>query len=674
MGAILRFLMRHLKLIQISLLIILCLGVYASSCKNGFIWDDDDYVYNNSYIQNAEGLKYIWLSRKTPQYYPIIFTMFWLEHKLWGLNPFGYHVVNLIFHIINALLLFLILQKLCPGFAFPVALLFAIHPIQVETVAWITERKNIMALFFFQLALLAYLRFDRVGNIKSYLIVIGFFICALLSKSISVCFVFIPVLYKWFKDNKVNFREIKISLPLIFIGFLAAINTIYMEFYHVGARGVDWSLSLLGRFILSGRIALFYIYKVCFPFKFMFFYPRWSVDVTIWWQWIFSISVISFLIFLFYYRRHIGRAAIVLFSFYIISIFPALGFFNVYPMIYSFVADHFSYLSMPWLLLLICSSTYFIFDKLSNRFLFLKSYLGKISGWLIFSIIIISMCVKSQALTRNYNNIFIFWKDSIAKNPQSWMAYNNLGLAYARAGKDQEAIANYKKSIEINPKYVQAYNNLGLAFGRRGEHKQAIDYYRKALEINPDSAETYNSLGLIYDSLGEFNKARGYYEKSIEIKPNYIYAYNNLGLLYDSLGQQSKAVVVLIKAIKINSNYAEIYNTLGIVNYHQEKYKEAVSNYQRAIEIDFNFADAYYNLGVVYVSLGEHKKAINNFKKSIEIYPSFAKAYYNLGAVFLRIHQYAKAEINLNKARNLFQSQQDYKRAQMASEILNKIP
>jgi hypothetical protein len=298
------------KLFQVILIVFLCLLIYVPSLKNGFIWDDDDYVFKNPWIKNPEGLKVIWFTHETPQYYPLVFTTFWLEYKLWGLNPVGYHTVNLILHILNALLVFWLALKIYPRLAFIAALLFAIHPIQVETVSWITERKNLLSLFFVLGAMLAYLRFDHTRKMKDYLLPVGMFVCAILSKSVAVCFIFVPVLYEWWQCGRITWRKVRLSLVFILTGFLSALYTLYLEFYHVGAHGRAFTLPFLERLMVSGRIIFFYMYKLLFPFNFMFFYPRWAVNTAIWWQWLFPLAVGLILGALIYYRKTIGRGGI----------------------------------------------------------------------------------------------------------------------------------------------------------------------------------------------------------------------------------------------------------------------------------------------------------------------------------------------------------------------------
>lgn len=542
MNFYIKFLQYNKKILQLSLLVFFCLIIYVPSLQNGFIWDDDTNLYKNPWIQKTEGLRDIWLTNKMYQYYPIHFTTFWLEHKLWGLNPFGYHTINLILHILNALLFFWIATKFFPKIAFISTLLFAIHPVQVETVAWITERKNLLSLFFFLLAILAYLRFDRTRRIRDYLFTVGMFVCALLSKPIAVCFISIPVLYKWWRDGKVTWREIRISIVFLVLGLLLAVYTLYLEFYHVGARGSVFDLTFSERFILSGRIIVFYLYRIISPFNFMFFYPRWIINTKIWWQWMFPFAVMLVLGALVIYRKKIGRGILALFVFYIISIFPVLGFINVYGMRFSFVADHFSYLSTPALLLLLCASITFFLDKLNNKFqlLYFVSYI--ILKRTIFIFIVLYLCSESLILTRNYRNEITLWSNLIRENPSSWAAYSNLAAEYSDIGKNEEAIVLCEKAIELDPTIHYTYYTLGNAYNKIGKKKDAIEAYKKAIQIFPGYLEAVNNLASVYVDLGELNEAIELWEKGVQLSPSFSIAHFNLATFYYQQGKYDLAV------------------------------------------------------------------------------------------------------------------------------------
>ncbi|MFC1514923.1 tetratricopeptide repeat protein, partial [Candidatus Omnitrophota bacterium] len=635
----------YTRYLHVALIIILSLGVYVSSLGNGFIWDDDQYLYDNPLVQDSQGLKDIWFSYKTPQYYPLVFTTFWVEHKLWGLDPFGFRLVNMILHILNALLVFAILCRLYPRLAFLVALLFAIHPIQVETVAWITERKNLLCLFFFLSTFFCYLRFERTRTKGHYLQTLLLFICALLSKSVSVCFVAVPVLYRWWKKAEVSGRDILLLLPFAGLGLLGVVNTIYLELYRVGSSWDTWTLSFLERLILSGRILLFYIQKLVAPFEFIFFYPRWNIDTTQWWQWLFILASILLGGLLFTLRRRIGRGGSALFFFYVISIFPALGFITVYPMKYSFVADHFSYLSTPTLLLLICGSAAFFVDALNKRFPFLRSKAPRFLAYSLVGIAAILLCVKSISLTKSYRDELTLWQETIAKNPDAWMAYNNLGALYRKKGDFQKGITNLIKATQIKPDYAEAYYNLGNLYQEIGEPAKAITLYKTAIKVRPTYVEAHNNLGIVYYDTGKYEEAIHLHTKTIELKPDHAKAYSNLGLSYQAIGEGQQALNLFKKAIHLSPGrpQAYMYNNLGIVYKDAKKLKEAKTLFEKAIELDSGYAHAYYNLATVQYMLGKQEEAIGLFKRTLTIDPDYGLAYLNLSMAYLARKEYVLA-------------------------------
>jgi len=615
------------KYFYLFLIICFCLIIYLPSLWNGFIWDDDTNLYKSQWIQDG-GLRVIWLSDKMYQYYPVSFTSFWLEHKLWGLKPFGYHFVNLLLHILNAILVFWAVKKLYPRLALAVALLFAVHPIQVETVAWITERKNLLSLFFFLSAILAYLRFDRTRMIRHYLVTAAMFILALLSKSIAICFIFFPVLYKWWKDGRLTLRELKLSLTFTAIGLISSLYTLYLEFYRVGAQGRDFGLNLAQRFLLSGRVIFSYIYKLIFPFKFMFFYPPWTVDAHIWWQWLFPLAAIFLTSILFIYRQKLGRGALALFAFYVISIFPVSGFLNVYGMRFSYVADHFAYLSTPVLLLLICAGVVFSLDKLKNRFRLLAAPICAPLGRGIFTLIIIYMCIQSMALTRNYKDKFTLWSNLVKENPKSWIAYNNLGAAYANMGNLQEAVRLYRKAIEIKPDYGDAYDNIGMAYANMGKAQEALALY-KTMALDPHFAHValvHYRLGNLYFKTGRYEDAIDEYKRSIGLcgKTRRLVsiaqeAYYNLGNAYYNIGKKQDAIEAYKEAVRIGQPNLQALNNLASVLADSGEIDKAIGLWEKAVQLDPHFATAHFNLAVFYFHNKKYDLAIRHCDKVIAL-------------------------------------------------------
>lgn len=384
---------------------------------------------------------------------------------------------------------------------------FAIHPIQVETVAWVTERKNILSLLFFFMSFHFYLNFDETQKKRSYMFSLLFFSLALLSKSVAICFVAIPILYKWWKNNSVCIKEILITIPFFVMGLLAGINTAYQEIYYCGAKGENFNLGIMDHLVLSGRIIWFYLYKIVAPFEFIFIYPRWEIAAHQIWQWSYFLMVAVFLGIFFLKRKMLGRGAIVLFTFYLVSIFPALGFINIAFMRLSFVADHFSYMSSPVLILFICSILLWIYRKIKIKFSVTVEKQFKTIGYVLIGTIIILLSFKSWALTRNYQNIFTLWSDVVENNSNARMAYTNLGYFYEQRGDIKEAICCFEKAAEISPKDKDVYEDLVLCYTKIGEISKVICNGEKALELGSKRGLVYKALSLAYYSVGDYDKA-----------------------------------------------------------------------------------------------------------------------------------------------------------------------
>jgi hypothetical protein len=299
---------------QTLLLVLLVFIMYFPVLKADYIWDDDAYVVNNSNLQNAQGLVRIWLEPKTsPQYYPLVFSTFWIERQLFGLNPHISHLINICLHILNALILWVLLRKLGLEAAFFIALAFALHPVHLESVAWISERKNVLSAFFYLFSMLAYLVYSlprkmivakaRFRSIVLYLTSIFLFVCALMSKTVTATLPVILLFILWWKKDKLKKWDWLAISPLFILGIVFGLSTVWLEVHHVGALGDEWNLSLVGRFLLAGRAIWFYIGKLIWPNALSFIYPRWSIDPGNILQFIYPLSILAYGLALWFFRK-----------------------------------------------------------------------------------------------------------------------------------------------------------------------------------------------------------------------------------------------------------------------------------------------------------------------------------------------------------------------------------
>jgi len=639
---------------QGGLIILLVFLAYLPTLRGGFIWDDDSYVTHNPTLHDLGGLQRIWFKvGAVPQYYPLVHTTFWLEYHLWALNPIGYHLINVLLHAVAAILLWQVLRRLQAPGAWLAAVIFALHPVEVESVAWVTERKNVLSAVFYFAAALAYLRFvawekpDRPNRFRWhwYLGALVLFLAALLSKTVTCSLPAVLLLVCWWKKGRVQRGDVMPLLPFFVVGVALGLLTAWMEKHHVGARGADWSLTFADRCLIAGRALWFYAGKLVWPAPLTFIYPRWEIEPAVWWQWLFPIAAAGVVAGLWLARRRIGKGPLVAVLFFAGTLGPALGFVNVYPMRYSFVADHFQYLASVGLIILFAAGL--------NR-----------APRVIPATLVVLLGALTWQQTGIYRDLETLWRDTLAKNPGCWMAQNNLGTVFADKGRYDEAIKYYRKAIQLNPNFSEAQYGLGLAFAAQGRLDEAIENYRKAIQINPDYRDALNDLGNALASKGRFDEAIGNYRKAIRINPNYAEARYNLGNALAAQGQLDEAIENYYKAIRINPNYAEAQNNLGIALADKGRFGEAIEAFRKAIQSKPDFSEALNNLGGVLLNQGRFDEAIENYRKAIQSKPNFSEALNNLGTTLAAQGRYDEAIENYRKA---IQSKPDF------SEALNNL-
>jgi protein O-mannosyl-transferase len=512
-----------------GLLTLLLFTAYFPVLQNGFIWDDDRHLTANPFVTNFEGLKPLWLDvRSTQQYYPLISTSFWMEYRLWGPNPLGYHINNVLLHAMNAIILWRILVFVGIPAAWLVSAVFALHPVHVESVAWITERKNLLSGFFYLLSLYTFLRFYFPGQsvfsneklIKNrsgllYGISLFFFICALFGKSLTCTLPAVVLLLFWWKQNHIDLKVTQLMVPYFFFGLCLAILTIWLEKVNAGALGSEWDYSFWDRFIIAGRALWFYIGKLFWPFPIIFTYPMWSIDDSVLWQYLYPFTFLLFILVLWALRKKIGRGPLTAILFFAGSVLPALGFFNIYYMRFSLVSDHFIYLPSIGILLIAVVGI----NRLTKK---------------AFPVFAISLLIGLGHLTWKqvpiFKNDFALWSDTVEKNPNAWMAQYNLANVFIAEQKIEEAIVHYREAIRIKPDFALAPFNLGNALLAQKNAQEAIIQYQTSIRIKPEFVDAYNNLGVALLSEGKTQQAITQFQRALALKPDFADARKNLDI------------------------------------------------------------------------------------------------------------------------------------------------
>jgi tetratricopeptide (TPR) repeat protein len=455
------------------LLICAAVTAYIPAIKGGFVWDDDAHIVNNANLRSMKGLWQMWRNPRSiqaRQVYPLTFTTFWIEYQIWGDNPLGYHLTNVVIHCLNALLLWGILFKLrIPG-AWVAACVFALHPVGVESVAWISERKNVLSGLWYFIAFFLFLKFLEKQRSVYYVCSLFSYFLALTAKTMTCSLPVALWIGIWWQKGRLARKDVYLGLPFFLIGIPLGLYTAWLERYHVGAMGAAWDLSFWQRLLIASRAWWFYIGKLLWPARLTFIYPRWEISVGSLSQWGFVLAAVAAVLACWLLRKRIGRGPISGLLFYTVTIFPALGFFNIYPMRYSFVADHFQYLAGLGIIV----PTVGIGSYLLSQFQYEKSAVA-------LSVVIMTILT---ALTWRQGFVYkdkqTLWEDTISKNPTAWMAYNNLGIVYYDQGKVEGAIEAFRRAIELNPGDPDPHNNLGIAYGKKGLLQDAYREIKKA--------------------------------------------------------------------------------------------------------------------------------------------------------------------------------------------------
>lgn len=616
--------------IKLLSLVILVFVSYSPVINGEFIWDDDTFLTNNPIMTKPDALKRFWASTESPDYFPLVSTSLWLQRLLWGLDPVGYHVFNIIIHTFNAIALWFLLCKLKFRFAWMAAAIFALHPVHAESVAWITEIKNLQSTLFFFLTLICYLNFLEKQKRGWYIASLLLYLMALFSKTSVVMLPLILLLYHWWEDSSLKQKYITNSIPFFVFSIVFSLVTIWFQYNSAGATGKPWSVEFPERVFIAGKAVWFYFGKLLFPVDLIFIYPRWSMDLRLLNSYFPAVTLVALMIVLWVKRKGYGRPLLAGFGYFVINLFPVLGFFNIYFMRYSFVADHWQYLASPGIIVLAVWLVISMLDQVSSLHnyssmppapgnVFRKGLLNKNSqfpaialtkvsiGFLLLFFLVVSTYNRAGVFQKS----FLIWEDTLKKNPNAWMAHNNIGVELEKQNKWQEAEAHYKEAVRINPHYAPAHDNLGLMLKQKNKFDEAAVHFRNAIHEDPEFWESFNNLGYALIMLGKTDEAVTYFQQALQINPYSIEAHNNLANILDTKGKKEEARKHYWEALRINPDNAEIHNNIGTILLADKKYLEAIDHFRKAIQINPTLKTARNNLSSA-LELFNKNQAIGN--------------------------------------------------------------
>jgi tetratricopeptide (TPR) repeat protein len=640
-------------------LILSTLLVFWQVRNFGFVsYDDNDYVYENPHVLNGlteDGVIWAFTTNRSANWHPLTWLSLMLDCQLFGASPGWMHLMNLILHLANTLLVFAVLKKMT-GALWPsafVAAAFALHPMHVESVAWIAERKDVLSTLFLLLTLAAYVSYVRRRGLVRYVLTVLLFASGLLAKPMLVTLPFLLLLLDYWPLNRFVPQTIKASgrqshkfapapnkrrilyqiliekIPFFALSVVSSVITLFVQ--QSSGAVIDFNILPLHSRVANAFLSYAkYIGKMFWPENLAVLYP---LDADSFASWQVAMCVLLLLVISIFVIRF-GRNQKYLpvgWFWFVGTLVPVIGFVQVG---IQALADRYTYISYTGLFIMIAWGLPELLSKWPQR---------KIALGLSMVIVLTTLGICTHQQVSYWNNSFTLFSHAIEVTQNNYVAYNSCGAVYDRLGRYQDAIEAYKQAICIKPNYAKAHNNLGVAYGRLGRHQEAIDAHKQAIRIKPDYAEAHYSLGVAYGSLGRYQEAIEAYKQAILIKPDYAEAHYGFGVAYGSLGRYQEAIEAYKQAILIKPDYAEAHYGLGVAYGSLGRYQEAIEAFKQAILIKPGYAEAHYGLGVAYGKLGRYQDAVEAYKQAIRIKPDYAEAHYGLGVAYGKLGRYQDA-------------------------------
>lgn len=596
---------------------VVVVAAYYPSLRGDFLWDDAGHVTSPA-LQSSAGLLRIWFEPgATQQYYPLLHSAFWLEHQIWGDAPLGYRLINILWHALSACLLVVILRRLKVPGALLAGLVFALHPVCVESVAWIAEQKNTLSTVFYLAAALAWLRYEDDRRPSRYAIALLWFVAALLTKTVTATLPAALLVIAWWRSGRISWRQqARPLLPWLLLGALAGLGTAWFESAQIGATGDDFALSVVERGLLAGRVVWFYLGKLLWPSGLTFFYPRWTIDIASVGQWLFPLATLLALAGLVWWRtRHRAPlAAALLFGG---SLFPVLGFVNVYPFVFSYVADHFQYLACIGMISFLTAAASIGFARLAWP---------RWSGPAAATGLLLVLGGLTWHQSGMYRDVFTLYGTTLERNPTSWAAHLNLGTALDEAGNPDQALPHLQKALELKPGFAETLNSLGNVLNHLGRSAEARPFLEEALRIQPRFASAHNTLGAALMALGLAEEGIAHFRQAVAIDPGLALAQVNLGWALANQKRFSEAFTQFEATHRRWPDMADLEFKWGLALTMSGQVNEALPHLRRASGLQPENPEMHFILALALVDTGRQAEAVEQLEEVLSLQPNHQRA------------------------------------------------
>ena len=607
---------KRIPLGGVALITLLTVLAYLPSLTGGFVFDDYGLIVNNHVIRAHDGLHRIWFTTEPLDYYPLTWSMWWLEWRLWGNNPTGYHVVSVLLHAVNAVLVWMVLRRLkIPG-AWLVGLVFALHPVNVATVAWISEQKNTLSMLFYLVAILFYLRFDTDNRWRWYGLAFAAFLLALLGKTMVVMLPIVLLGCVWWLHGRVRWKDVLLSAPFFVLSLCLGLVTVWFQHHRALAGVAVRTDSVAARLAAAGWVPWFYLYKALLPINLALIYPKWNVDGSSWVSYLPGVILAGSFVGFWRNRKTWGRPLLFGLGYFVIMLFPVLGFFDQGFYRYSLVADHWQYYAIVGILALLVAAGARACCRLGTR----ADAVGAWASMVLLAALGLATWVRCGV----YQSEETLWRDAVTRNPETWLGYNNLGCALQKMGRLDDAIPCYEQALRIKPSYAEAHYNLADALAQSGKLRDAISQYQQAVQITPDYIKARNGLGIVLAQTGRIPEAIEQFNLALKTKPDYAEAHRNLAITLVRAGRMQEAIGHWQRLLQLKSADAEAHYFLGLALWQAGEIHEAIGHYEQALRIQPDHPETLNNLAWLLATLrpadgGDPARAVTLAQRACEL-------------------------------------------------------
>ena len=595
-------------------LAVLAVVVYLPALRDGFVsWDDYKFVVGNDALTSLPGLRRIWSSIELPASfpnYPLLFTIYWLEHHLWGLNPVGYHATNIVLHAVNTVLVFVLMRALgtTAWVGGLTAALFAVHPMQVESVVWVTERKNVLSGVFYLLAFLFYVRHRRSGRWHWYGLCLAAFVMALLSKTATMVLPASLLVFELVQERRTIVAVLVRVAPMVALGGAAALVTSIVE-----SRGATPSLSLLTRLLLAPAALWFYVGKFIVPFPLLPIYPQWQVSAAAPSWWLPLLGTVGVAVVLWRWsppalvRWGMGH--------FTCTLLPVHGLVSFGYMQFSFVGDRFVYVACIGLAVGLAVGLAHARRGRAARFV--TVFVG---AWVL---VLAGLTWRQQAYWKDSETL---WTYVVRGNPGSWAAHNNLAMTLMDDDRLDAAQEHLRAALRERPDYATGQVNMAMLLYRRGDFVGSEEYSRRALALVPKLADAHSNLGLALQAQGKVEDAEVEYREALRLFPDKAELHYNLANALLGRGRVTEAVAEFERALLLKPDLAQAHTNLAGALVGLGRSDEATVHLRQVVEFKPQDADARYNLGVALLRSGRTSEAIASLQAALQLRPQFPRA------------------------------------------------